>query len=126
MEQFGVVGVGVDLEKIQRIVKACEREHFVQRIFSEKECSQFDKSKRRAASDFAAKEAVVKVFGTGFSGVEPKEIEILRDESGAPYVQLAGRAKEIAAKKGIKRIEISISNTKELVTAFAVGLGQNT
>lgn len=117
-----IVGIGVDSIEIKRVVHACERQHFIERIFTQGEISQFDKNKRRAASDFAGKEAVVKVFGTGFYGVGANEIEILRDESGAPYVNLYGKAREKAEELQINRILISITNTKELATAFAVGV----
>lgn len=117
-----IVGIGVDSIEIKRVVHACERQHFVERIFTQGEIEQFDANKRRAASDFAGKEAVAKVFGTGFIGIGAGEIEILRSESGAPYVKLYGRAKEKAEELHISRILISITNTKELATAFAVGV----
>lgn len=116
-----VVGIGVDSVQIHRVQKACERSHFVERIFTKDEISQFDKNKVRAASDFAGKEAVAKVFGTGFSGCEPREIEILRDERGAPYVKLYGGAEQIAQNLEITCIKISITNTSEVATAFAIG-----
>ncbi len=117
-----IVGIGVDTVEISRVVRACEREHFVSRIFTEAEAAQFDKSRRRAASDFAGKEAVVKALGTGFSGIEAREVEILRRETGAPYVVLHGAAKAKAEQLQIAEIFISITNTKELATAFAVGV----
>lgn len=117
-----VVGIGVDSIEIKRVVHACEKQHFVDRVFTPGEIAQFDANRRRAASDFAGKEAVAKVFGTGFSGIEASEIEILRNESGAPYVVLYGRAKEKAEELEIHQILISITNTKELATAFAVGV----
>ena len=57
--------------------------------------------KRRGASDFAGKEAVVKAFGTGFAGIDACEVEILRRESGAPYVTLYGAARKKAEEMGI-------------------------
>ena len=116
-----VIGIGVDSVEIRRVQKSCESSHFVERIFTEEEIRQFDKKKIRAASDFAGKEAVVKIFGTGFSGCEPSEIEILRNSQGAPYVRLSGRARRIAEELGITDIQISITNTSELATAFAIG-----
>lgn len=117
-----IVGVGVDTIEIHRVLKACQRQHFVQKIFSHREREQFDSKMRRAASDFAGKEAVVKVLGTGFDGIEANEIEILRNESGAPYVNLCGRAEEKARELQISDFMISITNTKELATAFVVGV----
>ena len=79
-----ILGIGVDSIEISRVVKAMEKEHFVHRIFTEKERAEMEHAKRRGASDFAGKEAVVKAFGTGFAGIDACEVEILRRESGAP------------------------------------------
>lgn len=117
-----VVGIGIDTIEISRVVRACEREHFAERIFTAEERRQWDSLKRRAASDFAGKEAVAKIFGTGFSGIEANEIAVLRNENGAPYVELFGKAKEKAEEMGIENIMITITNTKDLATAFAIGI----
>ena len=53
--------------------------------------------------------------------MEPYEIEVLRNESGAPYVKLYGKAKEVAKDKQISRIHVSITNTREFAQAFAIG-----
>ena len=52
------------------------------------------------------------------------DIEVLRDELGKPYVNLYGRARKTAEEKGILRLEVSISNTREYAMAFAVGEGE--
>lgn len=118
-----IIGVGVDTIEIGRVVRACGREHFLRKIFSEEEIAQMDSGKRRAASDFAGKEAVVKAFGTGFAGIDAAEVEILRDEHGAPYVRLRGKAAEKAESLNVRDWKISITNTKELATAFVVAVG---
>ena len=100
-----ILGIGVDSIEISRVVKAMEKEHFVHRIFTEKERAEMEHAKRRAASDFAGKEAVVKAFGTGFAGIDACEVEILRRESGAPYVTLYGAAKKKSRRNGNYRLE---------------------
>ena len=52
-----ILGIGVDSIEISRVVKAMEKEHFVHRIFTEKERAEMEHAKRRGASDFAGKEA---------------------------------------------------------------------
>ena len=120
-----IVGIGVDSIEISRVVKEMEKEHFLHRIFTEREISQLDSSKRRGAYDFAGKEAVVKALGTGFDGMEAGDIEILRNDKGAPYVVLQGKAKAYADQLGIDEWKISVTNTKELATAFVVALSGN-
>ena len=61
-----IINIGVDTIEIDRVVRSCRRQYFLDHIFSQKEIEQMDPGKRRAASDFAGKEAVVKVLGTGF------------------------------------------------------------
>ena len=102
-----ILGIGVDSIEISRVVKAMEKEHFVHRIFTEKERAEMEHAKRRGASDFAGKEAVVKAFGTGFAGIDACEVEILRRESGAPYVTLYGAARKKAEEMGITDWKIS-------------------
>lgn len=77
----------------------------------------------RLAGNFAVKEAVAKVFGTGFRTFGPREIEVLRDELGKPYVMLYGKAEETAKRLGIKKLFVSISNTAVYASAYAVGEG---
>lgn len=116
-----IVGIGVDSIAISRVQKAMERKHFVEKIFTDEELAQMDPKRRRAASDFAGKEAVVKVFGTGFDGVEAGEISILRNEKGAPFIKLYGNAKKKAEEMKINKWHISITNTENIATAFVIG-----
>lgn len=121
-----IIGVGTDLIEIERIRKACEKEAFLVRIYTEEECRQAGGRASRLAGNFAVKEAVSKVFGTGFRSFGPKDIEVLRDEFGKPYVKLYGEAKSLSEKLGIKRIFVSITNTSLNAMAFAVGEGDET
>lgn len=116
-----VIGVGTDIVEINRMERICSRRQTLERIFHVQERMLVASDYSKAAGNFAVKEAVVKVFGTGFYGCEPNEIEVGRDEKGKPYVILHGNAKKIAAKLGIDRIHVSISNTKTVAIAFAVG-----
>lgn len=116
-----IVGIGTDLIEMNRVVKACEKASFLRRCFTDKEKILIEQNRTKAAGNFAVKEAVVKMFGTGFREITPNEIECLRDELGKPYVNLYGEALHLKEKMGIKTIHVSISNTKEYAVAFAVG-----
>ncbi|NMA14050.1 MAG: holo-ACP synthase, partial [Clostridia bacterium] len=72
---------------------------------------------------FAAKEAVLKAFGTGLRGCSWRDIEILSDPGGRPKVVLSGAAQKTAEQMGIMKISISLSHSKENALAFCVAEG---
>lgn len=73
------------------------------------------------AARFAAKEAVMKAFGTGWNErVHWLNIEILRDGDDAPKVLLHNDTKALAGELGIRAIHLSLSHEKEYATAFVV------
>lgn len=121
-----ILGIGVDSIEISRVVKMRWKKSILSiAIFTEKERAEMEHAKRRGASDFAGKEAVVKAFGTGFAGIDACEVEILRRESGAPYVTLYGAARKKAEEMGITDWKISITNTKEVATAFVIAVADD-
>lgn len=75
------------------------------------------------AGRLAAKEAVVKALGTGFTGgVAMRQVEIVRLPDGSPGVRLRGAAKEAAEKLGVGRWFISISHTEAVAIASAIAV----
>jgi holo-[acyl-carrier protein] synthase len=112
-----LVGTGIDIAEVERIAKAIEHygDRFLQRIFTERE-RQYCESKanrvERYAARFAAKEAAMKALGTGWSGgIRWQDIEICREPGGRPTIKFHGKAAEIAANLGAKRVALSISHT---------------
>ena len=98
----------------------------MKRVFSEKEIAFFSKKSNpypSMAGNWAAKEAFSKALGTGIRGFELNEVSVLRDELGAPYIELGGDALQIAESRGLE-FSVSITHTKEL--AQAVVLAQET
>ncbi len=116
-----ITGIGVDLIEIDRVVKACEKENFLEKIFTKKEIELIRLDQKKAADNFAVKEAVAKMLGTGFSGFRPIDIEVLRNPLGKPFVNLYGKAEELAKQQQITGIHVTISNTKDYSNAFVVG-----
>lgn len=115
-----ITGIGTDLVEIARVQKAIGRSAFLEKVYTEKERELIAVRPVRAAGNFAAKEAVAKALGCGFAGIAPAEIEVLRNSSGMPYVVLHGRAKEKAKALGIRKIQISLTDTAEYAQAYAV------
>lgn len=118
-----IIGIGNDIIEISRVKKACEKEAFLVRNFTEDEIKLCKKTPFRYADNFAVKEAVAKCFGTGFRGFGLIDIEVLRDELGKPYVNLYNGAKDKAEALNIKQIHISISNTDDYSAAVAIAQG---
>lgn len=116
-----ITGIGVDLIEIDRVVKACEKTGFQKRIFTQKEVELISLDTVKAAGNFAVKEAVAKMFGTGFRGIKPIEIEVLRDDKGKPFVNLYGNAAIMAESQGVSVIHVSITNTKIYANAYVIG-----
>lgn len=115
-----IIGIGVDTVEISRVMKAAERNHFLEKYYSEEERELIGERKSCAATNFAGKEAVVKAIGTGFAGIKPRDVEILRGENGAPYVRLRDTARQKAEEKEITEIQITLTDSRELATAFVL------
>lgn len=123
-----IVGLGNDILEIARIKKAVLKKDFLKRYFTELEIDLFESKKMNPstiAANFSAKEAVSKVFGIGVRGFGLKEIEILRDDMGKPYINLYNKAKEISDSIGIIKLHITISHSRELVNVIVIGESQN-
>ncbi len=119
-------GIGVDIVETARIASSIERfgDRFLRRVFTEAErayCASMPHPERHFGARFAAKEAVSKAFGTGIgASVGWRDIEILRRESGAPFIALHGPAADLAAKLGITKALISLSHSDHYAVANAV------
>ncbi|MEZ6057947.1 MAG: holo-ACP synthase [Planctomycetaceae bacterium] len=123
-----IVGIGTDIIEVVRIGEIIERhgELFLQRVYTEREIQYCQRKKgaiQHYAGRWAAKEAVMKVLGTGFSkGVGFRDIEVCSRRSGAPFIELYGGAKQIAARLGIAQMMITISHCRQYATATAIGV----
>ncbi|MCL1925131.1 MAG: holo-ACP synthase [Defluviitaleaceae bacterium] len=101
--------IGTDIIEINRIANAIKKEHFLNKIYTEQEIKLIkQKGVNTAAVNFAGKEAVAKALGSGFVGITPKDIEILRKPSGEPYIV------------GMENIKISLSHSKEYAIAMVI------
>jgi len=124
-----ISGVGIDLVEVARIKSAIERrgDRFLDRIFRPSERSYCDTRPKRFehyAVRFAAKEAVLKVLRTGWSsGLGFKDVEVMRDQSGAPSARLSAAAEAWARQRGIARVLLSLSHSGDYAVATAMGVG---
>lgn len=123
-----IAGLGVDIVEIDRMKQALERRpRMKERIFSEQErwyCEHKNRPEIHYALRFAAKEAVLKALGTGFSGMKFTDIEVTRDDRGKPIPLLHGAAQERADQLGIVEMHLSLSFTHTTAVASAVAITQ--
>ncbi len=117
MKMINNIGVGLDMENIDRFAKLDPEKNrsFFDRIYTRKE-KKYSLSKPNPSSHFAArfvaKEAVKKTIR---DNIAFNEIEITNDKNGAPKVKFLNKRME----KKYKSI-ISISHTKSIVQAVCI------
>ena len=123
-----IVGHGIDIVETARIKQMVEEhgQRFLDRCFTPAEQAYCARSTKRyfehLAGRFAAKEAVMKVLGTGWrGGIAWTDIDVVKELSGQPKVALAGECARIAAEQGIARWHLSISHIETHATASAIG-----
>ena len=127
---MNVLGHGIDLVETARIARllAEHGQRFLDRIYTPGEqeyCRAGGKRQvERLAGRFAAKEAVLKALGTGWTrGVAWTDIDIQPESAGRPSVFLSGGCAKIAAELGITAWLLSISHIETHATASAIAVG---
>ncbi|HEY5540529.1 MAG TPA: holo-ACP synthase [Coriobacteriia bacterium] len=121
-----ITGLGVDIVEIDRMRDALVRHPGMkERLFSAEERAYCEKRSRpevHYALRFAAKEAVLKALGTGFSGMRFTDVEVVREHTGRPVPRLSGRAAQHAEELGIVEMHLSLSFTHTTAVASAVAI----
>ena len=70
---------------------------------------------------FAAKEAVAKAFGTGIGAeIGLLDIEVGHHANGAPLIRLHGIGAQLAARRGVQEILVSLTHTELMAAATVV------
>ena len=121
-----IVAIGVDAVEIARIHDLIQRsgDRFIERMFSEAEasyCRSRSNPSESFAARFAAKEAVMKCLGTGWTeGLAFQQIEVERLDSGDTQLAVTGEAAQRAKALGIGRWHVSLTHTERTATAFVV------
>jgi holo-[acyl-carrier protein] synthase len=121
-----IVGLGLDISEIDRIEAALTRHGtaILQRLYTPAEiayCESHKNKFERYAGRFAAKEAGMKALGTGWRrGIRWRDLEVVRQPSGKPTLQLAGVALQIAEGLGVKNISLTITHSGNLALAEVI------
>ncbi|MHC4299920.1 MAG: holo-ACP synthase, partial [Planctomycetota bacterium] len=123
-----IVAHGIDLVDCPRIEQMVQRhgERFIDRVFTAAEQAYAKSSKNeieKLAGRFAAKEAILKLIGTGWRGkIAWTDIEVINNASGQPEVTITGEVRKIAESLEIDHISVSITHTANFAIASAVAL----
>lgn len=117
---------GVDIVNNMRIKSIMDRyeDKFLKKLFTPKEIEYIlyrKKDYKTISGMFAAKEAISKIIGTGIGKLSWKDIEILRDEAGRPYVNISQNLGLLMEGLNLKVIDLSISHEEDFSIAFAIG-----
>lgn len=121
-----VVGIGVDMVKVERLVAALERfgERMERRLFT---AGELEYSRRHTdplphlAARFAAKEAAFKAIGTGLSGgVGWKHAEVHQPGGRQPVLEFHGAALERFQALGGTRTHLSLTHDGGFAIACVV------
>jgi len=120
-----IIGLGIDLTEIPRIVSTIERygTRFLQRIFTEGEIAYCMRRREAAihfAGRFASKEAAMKALGTGHSrGVYWTGIEVVR-RHGPPRLAFHGGAAARMQAMGATSAVVTLTHSRELAIAHVM------
>jgi holo-[acyl-carrier protein] synthase len=123
---MSVYGIGSDIIDIDRIKKALKNKNFKKKIFSNNEIKTIEKKTNKIAiyaKRYAAKEAFSKALGTGMSGgISFKNITIINDKKGRPYIELLGKTSTEVQRIIKKRYKtfLTISDEKKYALAMVI------
>ena len=126
---MNILGIGTDIVECPRIGKMIEQhgELFLRRVYTDREiryCQARKHAIEHFAGRWAAKEAILKALGTGWSrGISWTDLEVRNDSSGRPKVLIRGGAKDVAIRQGISDMLISISHCRTYAVAYALATG---
>lgn len=121
-----ILGIGVDVVEIARVAALRERqgEKGLSLVFLPSEleyCLARANADESLAVRFAAKEAVMKALGTGWTeGVAFSGIEVVREGLARPFVRLHGSTAERARELGAGAIHLSLSHGGGVAMAQAL------
>jgi len=124
---LGIRGLGTDLVEIERFRLALQRRASLPgRLFTDGEqryAYEHHDPVSRLAVRFGAKEATMKALGAGLGAFAFRDVEVVRDDSGAPTLALHGPAAALAESRGVRAWQVSLTHTDTTAMAVVLALG---
>ena len=120
-----IAGIGTDIIEVQRVLEKIDKNQgFREATFSPAEIAWCENKPRRGehyAARFAAKEALLKATGEGWtSAVSLTEISVLNDPTGKPYFAFSGATARYFEGKNWRKIHLSLAHVREMAVAMVV------
>lgn len=111
------MSTGIDIVKISRLNKF-PIEQFAAKILSKEELSLPQaKNVQSLAATFAAKEAFSKALGTGVRGFDLKDVCVMRNSLGKPYLTFSQKLQDMLNCMGVCNVDVSLTHEKEYALA---------
>lgn len=122
------IGVGLDLVAVERVAESLRgphREHYLERIYTEREVAACRGPSgrvepERLAARFAAKEATIKALPGAGEEVRLTDIEVVSEADGQVRLELGGRAAELAREAGFAELAVSLTHEGGVAAAAVV------
>jgi holo-[acyl-carrier protein] synthase len=119
-----IIGIGIDIVDIHEMDESLREEGFKQRIFTTAEIMSVQRYRYQVehlAGKFAAKEAFIKALGAAIpENVTFKQIELLNDDTGKPYIEVSGEASKRLEDCEAKQIHVSVSRSDGMAVAVVI------
>lgn len=124
-----ILGIGTEIVECPRIGRLIEQhgETFLQRVYTDREI-RYCQSRKHAIEHFAglwaAKESILKAIGTPWNrAITRTDLEVRQAGAAEPLVRVRGSAKEVALRRGIGDILVTVSHCRTYATAYAMAVG---
>jgi holo-[acyl-carrier protein] synthase len=121
-----IIGIGVDVVDLERFEQVLDRTPAMRpRLFTPAELLRDGEPRPIAslAARFAAKEALIKAFGSS-AGLSWQDLEVVSDDQRNPSLTLRGQAQGVADARGVRSVHLSLSHDGGIATAFVVLEGE--
>jgi holo-[acyl-carrier protein] synthase len=117
-----IIGIGVDVVDLERFERTLTRTPAMRsRLFTASELVRDGEPRSLAslAARFAAKESLIKAFGSS-AGLSWQDLEVVSDDQRNPSLTLHGQAQRVADARGVVSMHLSLSHDGGIATAFVV------
>ena len=116
-----IIGIGIDIAQVKRYqFDEITMERFARKVFTDAEMAHAKRYRypaERLAGAYAAKEATRKAFG---HAIPWRLVGVRHQRSGRPFIELLGKAEQLLSVRGVRRMHLSITHSREDAVAVVV------